>query len=360
MIPRRILSFLGTKFWANSRGVALLLATSISLITVAFLSLVEETPLTSILVAGLLSFGAAFLLIFVTFEFLVFREISEVYARLEQIRGDEQAQKEYGSGRFANPIHRINQEIEAYASQKQQEIEVLKKNEEFRREFIADISHELKTPLFSAQGFVLTLLDGAMEDKKVRKRFLKKAAKSLEALNLLVEDLLTLSKIESGQIKMHYSTFDLEELVNDVFEQLESKALKRNVRLHLYKPAESLYVHADEQRIAQVINNLVVNGIKYGHDNGNVWVRMENEDDNVAVTVEDDGPGIPEEHLSRIFERFYRVDKSRSKKQGGSGLGLSIAKHIVHRHNSNISVSSELDVGTTFRFQLPRTSLPPA
>ncbi|MGF1533179.1 MAG: sensor histidine kinase [Bernardetiaceae bacterium] len=352
----RLLTQLGIRFWINSRGVALLLASAVSLITLAFLSLVEDTPQNALLVGGLLSFAASFLLVFVTFEFLVFREISEVYERLEQIRGEGRpyAERPPTSMPSGNPIHRINQEIEAYAIQKQQEIEILKKNEVFRREFIADISHELKTPLFSAQGFVLTLLDGAMEDKKVRRRFLKKAAKSLEALNLLVEDLLTLSKIESGQIKMHYSVFDMEELVNEVFEQLESKAEKRFVNLHIYKSAEAVYVRADEQRIAQVINNLVINAIKYGKDNGHVWVRMETDDQRVIITVDDDGPGIPEEHLSRIFERFYRVDKSRSKKQGGSGLGLSIAKHIIHRHNSSISVSSELGIGTSFRFHLER------
>lgn len=356
-LKQGLFAFLSTRFWVHSRGIAFLLALAVSLITVSFLSLLQEAKVTVVLVAGLLSFGSSFLLVFVTFEFLVFRELSEVYSRLERIRQDDFRQPKGVLSRSSkrNPINRINQEIEAYALKKQQEINVLKKNEEFRREFIADISHELKTPLFSAQGFVLTLLDGAMEDKKVRRRFLKKAARSLEALNLLVEDLLTLSKIESGQIKMHYSTFDLEELVNEVFEQLENKAEKRSTRLHLYKAAEDLYVYADEQRIAQVINNLVLNAIKYGNEGGNVWVRMEIEGSRVLITVEDDGPGIPEEHLSRIFERFYRVDKSRSKKQGGSGLGLAIAKHIVHRHNASISVSSEIGVGTTFRFSLPKS-----
>ncbi|MEM6298592.1 MAG: ATP-binding protein [Bacteroidota bacterium] len=339
--------------WVSSRGVALLLASSVSGIIIAFLLLVEETPLSSILVAGGLSFASVFLLVFITFEFLVFREISAVYAHLEEIRGNKFQQKEYLGGNFPNPINRIHEEIDAYVLQKQQEIEVLQKNEEFRREFIADISHELKTPLFSAQGFVLTLMDGAMEDKKVRKRFLKKAAKSLDALSLLVEDLLTLSNIESGQIKMHPEDFDLEELTNEVFDLLESKAEKRAIRLHLLKSAEELYVHADPQRIAQVLNNLLINAIKYGKEEGNVWVKMRtSEEGKIEIMVEDDGPGIPEEHLSRIFERFYRVEKSRSKKQGGSGLGLSIAKHILHRHNSNISVSSELDEGTTFRFYL--------
>lgn len=341
----------------NSRAVALLLAICVSVITVAFLSLVQGVGYTAILVAGTLSFASTFLLSYFTLEFLIFREIRGLYEGIDKIN-----RKEFKlyiaalKNKSANPIKRVNQEIVAYATAKQQEIDELKKIEVFRREFIADISHELKTPIFAAQGFVLTLLEGAVDDENVRYKFLKKAAKSLEGLNLLVQDLLTLSQIESGDIVMQFDVFDVELLTQEVFEQLEEKAQRKNISFNVLNPsAEGIFVNADYSKIMQVMTNLVNNGIKYGKENGKVDIEFLNEEENfVTIAVSDDGNGISKEHLKRIFERFYRVEKSRSRQQGGTGLGLAIVKHILQKHNAEIHVNSELGMGTTFSFKLKK------
>ncbi len=339
----------------NSRAVALLLAVCVSTITTAFLSLVHNVGYLALLVTATLAFASSFLLTYFTLEFLIFREIRGLYEGIDKIN-----RKEFKSyiaalkNKSANPIKRVNQEIVAYATAKQQEIDELKKIEVFRREFIADISHELKTPIFAAQGFVLTLLEGAVDDENVRYKFLKKAAKSLEGLNLLVQDLLTLSQIESGDIVMQFENFDIEELTVEVFEQLEEKAQRRNITFRIVNPSEEgVFVNADYSKIMQVMTNLVNNAIKYGNDGGNVNIEFLKEDENfVTVFVKDDGHGISKENLKRIFERFYRVEKSRSRQQGGTGLGLAIVKHILHKHNTEIQVSSEVGKGTTFSFKL--------
>jgi two-component system phosphate regulon sensor histidine kinase PhoR len=254
-----------------------------------------------------------------------------------------------------DPIVKIKKELSDFAVQKQREIEELKKLETFRREFLADVSHELKTPLFAAQGFVHTLLEGAMDDIKVRDRFLEKAAYSLDGLNVLIEDLITISQLEIGEIKMHFQSFDIHKLVEDIFEQLEDAASKRGSRLKFYKYSpKSCYVFADKLRFGQVVTNLLVNAIKYGRENGYILFSCSIEGDSVVISVKDDGPGIEETHLNRIFERFYRVEKSRSKDQGGSGLGLAIVKHILEAHDSKITVASKLNQGTEFQFRLKK------
>jgi two-component system phosphate regulon sensor histidine kinase PhoR len=237
---------------------------------------------------------------------------------------------------------------------KEGEVQDLKKAAKYRQEFLADVSHELKTPIFAAQGFVHTLLDNPEEDLEIRMKFLEKAAKSLDGLDNLVQDLLTVSQIETGAIKIEKKKLNLRPLVEEIFEQVEGKAKKRNVKLKLIAPTGSIQVKADAQRISQVILNLVVNGIKYGKEKGLVQVIVTEKKKVYTISVVDNGPGIPEEHLHRIFERFYRIDKSRAKNSGGTGLGLSIVKHIVQAHNSKISVQSEVDKGTRFEFKLEK------
>ncbi|WP_448520467.1 sensor histidine kinase [Rhodoflexus sp.] len=342
----------------NSRAVALLLAVSVAAITAAFLSLVNDVSTFVIVLAFCLAFAACFILTFITLEFLIFREIKNLYKAIDKInRQDFKAAAELLDNLkpSGNPLKRANQQILAYASQKQSEIDELKKMEAFRREFIADVSHELKTPLFAAQGFVLTLLDGAIDDENVRYKFLKKAARSLDGLSMLVQDLLTLTQIESGQITMQFEDFDIVQLTLNVFEQLEEKAARRAIALYLENPPnERFFVHADYNRIVQVLTNLISNAIKYGNEQGQVRVGFMADNSRVQVRVSDDGPGIPREHQRRIFERFYRIEKSRSRKQGGSGLGLAIVKHILDKHNTDIELHSEVGVGTTFTFYLPK------
>lgn len=339
----------------NSKAVALLLAVLVGLITSAFLSLVSEISVQALLVGGLISFSATYLFAYITFEFLVFKEISKIYEVLNKIRKKDFSFIEDDEERkYLNPLKRINQEIYTYAVGRQREIEDLKKIEAFRREFLADVSHELKTPVFAAQGFVHTLLDGAVDDKKVRTKFLKRAARSLDNLDALIHDLLTLSQIETGESKMHFEHFDIIETAKEVLEQFENKVEKKGLHIgfdqHYNHP---IYVYADAERIYRVLVNLVSNANKYT-DEGQIILGFDVSGDYVTTFVKDTGQGIPPEHLGRVFERFFRVEKSRSKgRQGGTGLGLAIVKHIMEAHNSKVSVISTVGKGSTFSFKLP-------
>lgn len=338
----------------SSRVLALLLALCIALITTLFLSLFESATLGLLLVAFGISFSVTYLLTFLVLEFLIFREINRIYKLMSKLKKKEFSQLDKQSSSL-NLLKNINDDIYSFAEVKQKEIDELKKLEAFRREFIADVSHELKTPIFAAQGFVHTLLDGAVNDRAVRTKFLKKAAKSLDGLDMLVQDLLTLSHIETGQIKMHFENIDMYHLTEEVFEQFEGKADKKDVGLSIAGPKTKVMAHADWQRISQVMTNLISNAIKHSQDGSEVTVSFEITKKNVITSVRDSGEGIPTEHLNRIFERFYRVDKSRSREKGGTGLGLSIVKHILDGHNTRAEVESEPGAGSVFSFKLPRS-----
>lgn len=341
----------------NSRALALLLAILISFITTAFLSLADEVLSTALVICFLLSFSSSYILIRITLEFLFFRQIKEINDALQNIKSQDLSFLTKGTGLASslNPLRRINREIFNYAERKQEEITELKRTEAFRREFIADVSHELKTPIFAAQGFVHTLLDGAVKDKTVRNKFLRKAAKSLDGLDILVQDILTISQLETGEIKMHHEYFDIRELCVEVFDQLEGKAEKGKITLKIDHPEDQpMFVMADYRRIYQVLVNLVFNGIKYTKAGGQVSIKFEEVDDQIKTSVIDNGRGIPEEDIDRIFERFYRVDKSRSKEKGGTGLGLSIVKHILEGHDTSIEVESEIKKGSVFSFKLKK------
>ena len=338
----------------SSRGLALLLAICIAVITSLFLSLFKSVDLSALVVAFFISFSVAYLLIFVVLEFLIFREINKIYKLINKLKKKELSNIDRQKAGALNPLKNINEEIFSFADLKQKEIDELKKLEAFRREFIADVSHELKTPIFAAQGFVHTLLDGAVNDKSVRTKFLKKAAKSLDGLDILVQDLLTLSHIETGQIKMHFESIDLHKLTEEVFEQFESKTDKKQVTLRIDSPAKKIVVYADWQRISQVMTNLISNAIKHSDDDSEVIVSFEVGKKFITISVRDFGEGIPTDHQTRIFERFYRVDKSRSREKGGTGLGLAIVKHILDGHNSKAEVQSTPGKGSTFSFRLPR------
>lgn len=336
----------------NSRSLALLLAMCIALVTTLFLSLFDSVNFNALIVSFLICFSVSYLLTFVILEFLIFREIKEIYRLFDKLKKNELHLSNKSTK--LNPLRNISEEIFFFADVKQKEIDELKKLEAFRREFIADVSHELKTPIFAAQGFVHTLLDGAVNDKTVRNKFLKKAARSLDGLDMLVQDLLVLSQIETGQIKMHFENVDMHQLTEEVFEQFENKADKKDVQLRVQTTSKRVVVHADRQRISQVMTNLISNAIKYSDDGTEVLVAFEIGKKNITVIVKDHGEGIPEEHLTRIFERFYRVDKSRSREKGGTGLGLAIVKHILEGHHSKADVESTPGKGSTFKFKLQR------
>jgi two-component system phosphate regulon sensor histidine kinase PhoR len=294
------------------------------------------------------------LLTFVVLEFLIFREVNKIYKLVGKLKKKELGGLGKQKSGTLNPLQGINEEIFSFAELKQKEIDELRKLEAFRKEFIADVSHELKTPIFAAQGFVHTLLDGAVNDKNVRTKFLKKAAKSLDGLDALVQDLLTLSHIETGQIKMHFETIDMVKLTEEVIEQFEEKAEERKIKLRIDGHPHKVIAYADWQRINQVMTNLISNAIKHSNEEGEVLISFEVTKKNVITSVRDHGEGIAQEHLVRIFERFYRVDKSRSREKGGTGLGLAIVKHILENHKSKPEVESVIGKGSVFSFRLPR------
>jgi two-component system phosphate regulon sensor histidine kinase PhoR len=310
-----------------------------------------------ILAASTISMVVSAVLIFTLLEYFIFSEINELFKLLERLSKREfKGVRKALRNRKVNPLSRLNKEIYTFAARKEREISDLKEIEIYRREFIADISHELKTPVFAAQGFIHTLLDGALEDPEVAEKFLQKAARSLDGLESLVNDLLTLSQMETGVLQMQLTEGDIALIVREVFDQLEHKAEQRSCKLILDARADRNYlVSVDKKRIRQVLINLIENAIKYGKpENGQVKVHLDAEKDGVTIAVLDDGPGIPGEHLSRIFERFYRVERSRNSEYGGSGLGLAIVKQIVEGHKSRISVLSKLGRGTQFSFKLKR------
>ncbi len=337
----------------NSRGIALLLAICVAVLTTAFLSLFQEVSQNALLVAFFIAFGATYILVYIVLEFLIFREMNKIYDLLEKVRRDQPIKLEETKTSALNPFNRIKEDIHQFVLLKEKEIQELKKMEAFRKEFIADISHELKTPIFAAQGFVHTLLDGAVKDKSVRNRFLKKAAKSLDGLDMLVQDLLTLSQIETGEIKMHFEDFDIKRLTEEIFDQFENKADKKKIDMRFEQGVpEEVVVHGDWQRMNQVMTNLISNAVKYSGEKSKIRVNFIPLDGEVEVIVRDTGEGIPEEDVKRIFERFYRVDKSRSREKGGTGLGLAIVKHIMEGHNSKVEVKSSPGKGSEFKFRL--------
>ena len=352
------------RFNITSRSIAILLSVLVATVLTVLAYVAPTLPLQQRFLAAGITIAACFLLLYLMFEALIFREINNIYEGLEQIKRKEFRRM---SNKFLfrpEPLKRMRDEILDMAQRKQQEIDELKRLQELRREFLADVSHELKTPIFAAQGFVHTVLEGEEEDGMddvTRRKFLRKAATSLDALDALVQDLVTISQLEKGVVRMRRQSFDVAQLVHDIFEQLEQKAARRQVTLELSCPdgplLHPLRVLADRNRIRQVLINLIDNAIKYGREQGHVRVCLRESGKKVRVSVQDNGTGIPKQHQNRIFERFYRIDKSRSRESreaGGSGLGLAISKHIIEAHKSTIRVRSELGEGTTLEFKLPR------
>ena len=252
-------------------------------------------------------------------------------------------------------ISDVQKEVEEWAKTQSQEITRLKDLERYRKEFVGNVSHELKTPIFNIQGYVLTLLEGGIDDPKINKLYLQRTEKSIDRMISIVEDLESITKLESGELTLNYTEFDLIKLTEDVFELAQMLANERNISLQfITKTDKPILVNADKKRIMEVMNNLVGNGIKYGKKRGHVKVGFYDLHETILIEVSDNGIGMDKNDLYRIFERFYRVDKSRSREQGGTGLGLSIVKHIIEGHDQTINVKSVIDKGTTFTFTLEK------
>ncbi len=299
-----------------------------------------------------------FLSFFLSFFILQYRVEKFIYSRIKKIYEDVRLldEKNFSKPSITTDMEVLTREVERFAHDKKLEIETLNIRENYRKEFMGNISHELKTPLFTVQGYILTLLDGAMKDKKVRKKYLQRANKGVERLIYIIKDLDMITKLEVGGLVLNKEDFNIIELVQNVFDLLEMKAAKKNISLVFDKEyTESIPVHADKERIEQVLTNLLVNSLKYGKQDGTTEVSIESIVKNkVLVRVTDNGEGIARDNLTRIFERFFRVDKSGSRKEGGSGLGLSIVKHIVEAHNEKIYVESQFGIGSEFSFTLEK------
>jgi len=250
----------------------------------------------------------------------------------------------------------LTEDVQKFAREKKIEIETLKVREEYRREFLGNVSHELKTPLFTVQGYLSTLLDGAMNDKTIRKKYLERAEKGVERLIHIVKDLDMITKLEAGDLNLEYSEFNIVDVIQNVFDLLEMKADQKNIMLMFdMKYTKPIMVWGDHEKIQQVVTNLVMNSIKYGKENGTTEVSIEDLVNNkIIVRITDNGEGIQKQYVPRLFERFFRVDKSGARSEGGSGLGLSIVKHIIEAHHQKIYVESKYGYGSEFSFTLEK------
>ncbi|MCX7546999.1 ATP-binding protein [Xanthomarina sp. F1114] len=304
-----------------------------------------------ILLYSIVCYAICFFIIQYRAERFIYRRVKKIYDDLTLLESAS-----LGSKPITTDMATLTREIDKYARDKKLEIESLKIIEEYRKEFIGNVSHELKTPLFTVQGYLLTLADGAINDENIREKYLQRANKGVERLIYIVKDLDMITKLEVGDLRLSITTFDIVEVIKNVFDLLEMKAAKKKITLIFdvdYK--QPIMVNADIERIQQVLTNLVVNSIKYGREKGTTEISIENLIKNkVIVRVTDNGEGISGSNLSRVFERFYRVDKSGSRKEGGSGLGLSIVKHIIEAHDEKIYIESELGVGSEFSFSMEK------
>lgn len=306
--------------------------------------------LSSFIVIFLGSYG----LILYTLQNFIYRKIKLIYKFIYQTKASKKEEFYYKNILPQKSIDEVRDDVESWAEQRKAEIEMLRQNEIYRKEFLQNLSHELKTPIFAIQGYVDTLISGALDNPDVNKKFLQSTSRNIDRLVNLVDDLDAISKLESGEQLLLKDSFVIQELLKEVYESLSIKADEKQIRCIIKKGCElPLTVFADKEKIRQVFINLVDNAIKYGKQNGTIESSFYKVDGaRILIEISDDGSGISEEHLHRIFERFYRTDLARSRKVGGSGLGLSICKHIIEAHGQTIHVRSKIDVGSTFGFTL--------
>ena len=302
-----------------------------------------------------LIFLGSFGLILITLQTFIYRKIKLIYKLIYQTKASKREEFYYKNILPQKSIDEVREDVEAWAQQRKAEIEMLQQNEIYRKEFLQNLSHELKTPIFAIQGYVDTLLNGALHNETVNTKFLQSTSRNVERMVNLVDDLDEISRLESGEQKLNLQNFIIQDLAKEVFDSLFIKAKEKDIKYIVKKGCDlPLTVFADKEKIRQVLINFTDNAIKYGKQNGTIEGSFYNVDGaNVLIEISDDGAGIAEEHLPRIFERFYRTDLARSRKAGGSGLGLSICKHIIEAHNQAIHVRSKIDVGSTFGFTLP-------
>ncbi|MDB4902590.1 MAG: two-component sensor histidine kinase [Mucilaginibacter sp.] len=314
-----------------------------------------------VIVTFLVALITSFIVFYYLIEKYVYSKIKLIYKLIHNLKLGRDLRDALGEHISADPINDVELEVKEWARQKKSEIDDLRKQEKFRRDFLSNISHEFKTPLFAIQGYIEAIQDDDFEDKEMAQLFLAKAAKNVDRLSYLIQDLDEISKLESGEIPVNLTRFKINDLIKEVFEAMEIKARQHNIKLIFkQKYDEPILVNADREKIRQVLVNLIDNSLKYGNEEGSTSVSLFELHDQVLVEVTDDGIGIEEKFLPRLFERFFRTDTSRSRQIGGSGLGLAIVKHIIEAHEQTISVRSTEGLGSTFGFTLQKSkqSLP--
>jgi len=319
----------------------------------AFLYFFYELQVLQIAVFTIVCFLLCFFVIQYRVEHFIYKRVKKIYDDLTLLESSS-----FSRSQITTDMATLTQDIDKYAKDKKLEIEALKIREQYRKEFIGNVSHELKTPLFTVQGYISTLLDGAVNDDALRSKYLERADKGVERLIYIIKDLDMITKLEIGDLRLDIEPFDIVALIQNVFELLEMKAARKKITLTFDQDYKTLImVNGDKERIQQVLSNLIVNSLKYGEANGTTEISIENLVKNkVIVRVTDNGEGIEQEHIPRLFERFYRVDKSGSRKEGGSGLGLAIVKHIIEAHDEKIYIESDYGIGSEFSFTLEKTS----
>jgi two-component system phosphate regulon sensor histidine kinase PhoR len=307
-----------------------------------------------ILTAFALTFLVSYYLYLYTLQNFIYRKIKLIYKFIYQTKASKREEFFNKNILPSKTIEEVSEDVEKWASQKKEELDMLRRNEEFRKEFLLNLSHELKTPIFAVQGYIHTLLDGALDDPTVNKLFLKNATKNIDRLCRLIDDLDEISKLESGEMTINKENFTIQELIRDVFDTLSLKANTKGIKFQVKKGCEApIHVQADKEKVRQVLINLIDNSIKYGRPDGHTVASIYVMDDKrVLVEISDNGIGMSEEHLPRVFERFYRTDRARSRDIGGTGLGLAIVKHIIEAHDQTINIRSKPEIGSTFGFTL--------
>lgn len=334
-------------------GLALLAAALITLVSLTF-GIAFNQGWKLLLFEGFVLFFLSFTIFYQIIDFFIYRKIKLIYKTISTAKSDK-LNSRVNDVTQNESLLEVEQDVEKWVNERSKELAQLYELEKYRKEFFGNVSHELKTPIFNIQGYIHTLLDGALEDPDQARKFLNKAAKSADRMEMLVMDLLTISELESGEVTLEMENFDVHELTKDVYESLELKARDKNITIGFKQGCTPPFnVYADRKQIRAVLVNLIVNAIKYGKEGGQVLIGYYDMAENYLIEVSDNGEGVEEQHLPRLFERFYRVDKARSRNVGGTGLGLAIVKHILEAHNQNINVRSTLGLGSTFGFTLTK------
>jgi len=344
------MKFKKTYSYALWSAVYLTILTAV-IAAISYFFIVEHLGFITVLISFIVLFCVSFFIIQYRAEHFIYRRLKKIYEDVSILDVNDLRKDS-----VTTDIEKLSKQMQKFVEGKRLEIESLTERDSFRRDFLGNVAHELKTPLFTVQGYILTLIEGAVNDKQIRTKYLERANKGVERLVAVIKDLDMIAKLENEGTKLNLDVFNILELIQNVFDLFEMKAKKRNISLKFDKIYEfPVFVRGDVEKIEQVLINLIVNSIKYGKPNGTTIVAVDSYNEGkFIIKVIDNGEGIKQQHLSRLFERFYRVDQSRSREQGGSGLGLSIVKHIIEAHNETILLKSTFGEGSEFSFTLEK------